>query len=145
MENKVLAYKAPLYGRTTGQLKVEPFLFYVAKKYFENYSYEDQVIAYSVFGGIPAYLQMIDNKKTIKENIVDNILKGQSYLFEEPLIFLKEEFREPALYNSIVEAIANGSTKLNDIATKIGITTGKTSNYLKNLLDLQIVKKNTNY
>lgn len=143
MENKVVAYKAPLYGRATGQLKIEPFFFGTAKRYFENYSYEEQITAYSVFGGIPAYLETIDNKKSLKENIINNFLKPQSYLFEEPTTFFKEEFREPALYNSIVEAIATGSTKLNEIATKIDNSTSKTAIYLKNLLELQIIKKET--
>ncbi len=143
MENKVIAYKTPLYGRATGQLKIEPFFFQTAKKYFENYSSEEQITAYSIFGGIPAYLEAIDNTKSLKENIINNFLKTQSYLFEEPTTFFKEEFREPALYNSIVEAIANGSTKLNEIATKIDNTTSKTANYLKNLLELQIIRKET--
>lgn len=143
MENKVVAYKAPLYGRATGQLKIEPFFFKTAKRYFENYSNEEQIIAYSVFGGIPAYLETINNTKSLKENIINSFLKPQSYLFEEPTTFFKEEFREPAIYNSIVEAIANGSIKVNDIATKIGHTTSKTSIYLKNLLELQIIKRET--
>ena len=143
MENKVLAYKAPLYGRATGQLKIEPFLFPTVKKYFQNHSTEEQIIYYSIFGGIPAYLEMADSKKSLKENIINNFLKTQSYLFEEPSTLFKEEFKEPAIYNSIVEAIALGCTKLNEIAKKIDYTNRKTLNYLKVLVELHLIKKET--
>ena len=47
------------------------------------------------------------------------------------------------LSNSIISAIAGGSSKLNEIATKSGIETGVCAKYIKVLLDLSIVKKET--
>jgi AAA+ ATPase superfamily predicted ATPase len=142
MENKVLSYKAPLYGRSTGGLKIEPFFFQTATEYFPNYSNIDKVIAYSVFGGIPAYLEVINNKKNVKENIINSFLEKKSFIYEEPSTLLKEEFREPAIYNSIIEAIATGSSKLNQISTKIDDTNGsKTANYLKKLIELKLIIK----
>ena len=130
-------------GSQAWVLKIEPFMFNTAQKYFKNYSKTDQILAYAVFGGIPAYLTLTDAKKPIKQNIIENFLKKQSYLFEEPTTLLKQEFREPALYSSIIEAVATGASKLNDIATQIDDSTAKTANYLKNLLELQIVTKQT--
>jgi AAA+ ATPase superfamily predicted ATPase len=142
MEKEVLSYKAPLYGRTTGGLKIEPFFMKTAEEYFKNYSNVDKVISYSVFGGIPAYLEVINNNRSIKENIIDNFFEKKSIIYEEPITLLKEEFREPAIYNSIVEAIATGYSKLNQISTKIGDSNGsKTSNYLNKLIELKIVSK----
>jgi len=141
MEKRVLSSKAPLYGRSTGRFKLKMFNFYDALPYFDNYSNIDKIIAFSCFGGIPAYLQRIKKERTIKENIKRNFLRAGGYIFEEPTTLLKEEFREPAIYSSIIEAIANGYSKLNDIATKIDETTAKTANYIRSLIELQLVEK----
>ena len=62
---------------------------------------------------------------------------------EEPKNLLKQELREPAVYNSIIEAIAKGYTKLNEISTKIGEEKGKCSKYISSLQELHIVFKET--
>ena len=121
MEKKVLAYKAPLYGRSTGQMRIQPFMLKDAKNVYSNYSDVDKVIAYGVFGGVPAYLKFINNKKSIKQNIIDNLFDIDNLLYDEPNILLKEELREPYVYNSIIAAIATGYSKLNEISTKVGI------------------------
>lgn len=141
MEKEVLSYKSPLYGRRTSQMKIEPFDFFDSIKFFPNYSMENKVMSYGVVGGIPQYLQKFNDKFSIEENIKDNILEKSSYLHEEPLNLLKQELREPALYNSIIEAIATGSSRLNDISTKVGEDSSKCSNYLKSLVELEIIEK----
>ena len=143
MEKKVLAYKAPLYGRSTGQMKIQPFMLKDAKYVYNNYSDVDKVIAYGIFGGIPAYLKFINNKKSIKQNIIDNLFDVDNLLYDEPNILLKQELREPYIYNSIITAIATGYTKSNEISTKVGIESAKISIYLKKLVELQIIKKET--
>lgn len=141
MEDEVLAYKAPLYGRCTGQMKIEQLYYSDIKEFFKNYSNEQKIILYSIFGGVPAYLETINQKETIEKNIIDNFMEINSFLYEEPDTLLKEELREPATYNSIIGAIANGSTKINEISTKIGMEKDKVAVYLQKLIYLQIVKK----
>ncbi|MFD3158708.1 ATP-binding protein (plasmid) [Haloimpatiens sp. FM7330] len=141
MEKEVLSYKSPLYGRRTAQLKIEPFDFYDSIKFFENYSFEDKVKSYGILGGIPQYLLKFDNNYSVGDNIKKYILDKSSYLHEEPLNLLKQELREPAIYNSIIEALASGYTKLNEVSTKIGEPTSKCASYLKTLIELQIIKR----
>ncbi|WKV07641.1 ATP-binding protein [Thermoanaerobacterium sp. CMT5567-10] len=143
IEKEVLSYKSPLYGRRTSQLIVEPFNFFDSRKFFPSYSFEEQVIAYGVLGGIPQYLSIFDDKCNVYENIKTKILDKSSYLYEEPKLLLRQEVREPALYNSIIEAIATGSSKLNEISTKVGINTDKCSKYISTLIDLKILEKVT--
>ena len=69
MEDHVLAYKAPLYGRRTAQLKVQPFEFMEACKHFPKFAAEDKAIAYGIVGGTPQYLLQLDDGLSIKENI----------------------------------------------------------------------------
>ena len=141
MEDEVLAYKAPLYGRCTGQMKIEKLYYSDMKQFFQNYTNEQKIILYSIFGGVPAYLENINQKETIEKNIIDNFMEINSFLYEEPDTLLKEEVREPATYNSIIGAIANGASKINEISTKIGMEKDKVAVYLQKLIYLQIVKK----
>lgn len=63
-------------------------------------------------------------------------------MFNEVEFLLHQELRETSLYNSIIEAIALGNTKINEISTQTLINnTSKTSVYLKNLIELGIVER----
>ena len=141
MEKQVLAYKSPLYGRRTAQFKILPFSFFTALPFFEGYGKENKAILYGITGGIPEYLNKINPGKTVRENIIDLYLSPSGHLFEEPSNLLKQELREPSTYNGIIEAIAGGASRLNDIATKCGIESNKCAKYLKSLISLGIVKK----
>ena len=77
------------------------------------------------------------------EAILSNLFDTSSYLFEEPENLLKQELREPAIYNSIIAAIAQGASRANEIATKVGLESGVCAKYLRVLLDLSILKKET--
>jgi hypothetical protein len=141
MENQVLGYQSPLYGRRTAQLKIEPFSYFEVKEFYQHFSPEALAIVYGLTGGIPQYLEKISDKKSIEANIKDNFLDPSSYLFEEPANLLKQELRECGQYNAIIKAIAAGSSRLNEIATKAGIATALCSNYLSSLMALGLIKK----
>lgn len=142
IEKELLAEKNPLYGRATGIYKMTEMGFYDAAKFFPNYSAKDKVIAYSILGGIPHYLNQFDSDKSLEENIKKNILSKGSALYSEVEFLLRQELRETPVYNSIIEAVALGNTKLNEISMKSLIDdTSKTSVYLKNLIELGIVER----
>ena len=145
MEDEVLSYKAPLYGRRTAQLKVLPFEFFETLKYLKNFSYEDKALAYGIVGGTPQYLLQINDKLSIEDNIKNLFLNPVSAIYEEPVNLLKQEVREPAIYNAIITAIASGASKLSEISGKVGEDTSVCSSYIKNLISLGIVKKETPY
>lgn len=111
MEDKVLAYKVPLYGRRTVQLKINPFDFFETYRYLAKLSDIDKAIAYGMFGGTPQYLMQVNTSLSIEENIKNTFLNPSSFIFEEPNNLLKQEVREPAIYNAIITAIAAGSSK----------------------------------
>ena len=145
MEDHVLAYKAPLYGRRTAQLKINPFDFFEACRYFIGFSDIDKVFAYGVVGGTPQYLMQMDDSLSIEENIKNTYLNPASAMFEEPNNLLKQEVREPAIYNAVVTAIAMGCSKMNEISNKIDEDTSVCATYMKNLTALGIVKKESPY
>ncbi|MCL2099962.1 MAG: ATP-binding protein [Oscillospiraceae bacterium] len=141
MENQVLGYQSPLYGRRTAQFKIRPFDFFESMRFHSNYSIYDNAVIYGITGGIPQYLSRIDSKKTLKDNIIDNFFEPSAYLYEEPSNLLKQELRFPQTYNEIITAVAEGSSRLNEISTKTGLETAVCSKYLTSLITLGIVKK----
>ncbi len=141
MERELLGYKSPLYGRRTAQMEIKPFTFFESREFFPEFSIEEQINIFGVFGGTSQYLKTFEPKLSFFDNIKYKILEKSSYLFEEPKFLLKQELREPSVYNSILESIATGSAKLNEIATKIGFETSKTAKYLNTLIELKIVEK----
>ena len=145
MEDHVLAYKAPLYGRRTAQMKILPFDFEESCRYFNNLSDEDKALIYGIVGGTPQYLLQMSDKLSVEENIKNTYLNPMSFLYEEPVNLLKQEVREPAIYTAIITAIATGHSRMSEISTKVGEDTNVCSNYLKNLINLGIIQKETPY
>ena len=142
IEKELLAEKNPLYGRATGIYKMTEMGFYDAIKFFPNYSDKEKVLAYSILGGIPHYLRQFRPELSLSENIKRNILTKGCVLYSEVDFLLHQELRETPIYNSLIEAVALGSTKLNEISQKSLIEdTSKTSVYLKNLIELGIIAR----
>lgn len=145
MEDEVLAYKSPLYGRRTAQMKIQPFSFEETCRCFKNFSYEDKALAYGIVGGTPQYLLQMDDRLSIEDNIKNTYLNPISFIYEEPTNLLKQEVREPAIYTAIITAIAVGASRMSDISNKVGEDSNICANYLKSLINLGIVKKETPY
>lgn len=139
MEETILGYQAPLYGRRTAQYLLEPLQFKDARLFFSSYPLEDQVRAYAVYGGTPAYLNTINAQLSLKANILDGILSRGSFLYDEVRFLLQQELREPRNYFAILQAIAAGKTRLNEIKQTTGIE-GATA-YLDTLQQLHLVER----
>lgn len=69
MEDHVLAYKAPLYGRKTAQMKVLPFDFEETCHYFKGFSAVDKALIYGIVGGTPQYLLQMNDNLSVEDNM----------------------------------------------------------------------------
>lgn len=143
MENQVLGQESPLYGRRTGQFKIAPLDYKESAVFHPDLSTEDNALIYGITGGVPHYINKLGVKECVDEALLDNFFDRSSYLYEEPANLLKQELREPAIYNAIITAIAQGASRINDIALKTGQENSVVSKYLGTLIDLGIVKKET--
>lgn len=141
MEKEILSEKNPLYGRATGILNIREMGFYDAIQFVPDYSPEDRIATYAIVGGIPHYLKQFDPSLPLSENVINSILTRGSILYSEVEFLLRQELRETATYNTIIEAIALGNTKLNDIHTRTQIERTKLPAYLRNLIDLGIIHR----
>lgn len=143
MEYQVLGYESPLYGRRTGQFKIQSLTYKEITKFNQDLDLEQQALIYGITGGIPHYINKLDVENDVDEALKENLFNTSSYLFEEPENLLKQELREPAIYNSVISAVAGGSSRSNEIATKVGLEPAVCAKYLKVLLDLGILRKET--
>ncbi len=137
MMESLLGHKSPLYGRRTGQIDLQPFDFKSAFPIIDA-SFEDKIILFSIFGGMPMYLSFIDG--TIEENIL-KILNKNSFLYKEPEFILRQELRKPSKYMSILTAVALGNTRINDISNKTRIEPGTLSKYIDKLIELRLLER----
>ena len=143
MENEVLGEKSPIFGRRTAQMKLKELDYLDASLFFKKKNVIEKSEIYGALGGTALYLSLYNNELSFKENINDLYLKSIGYLYEEAKILLKQEIEEPYTYNAIIEAIAHGYTKANEIATKIGEETSKCIKYINTLIGLGLIIKET--
>lgn len=141
MENQVLGYKSPLYGRRSAQFKIMPFHFSEIKGFNWPYSDEELAQIYGITGGIGEYLHAVDPQKSVKDNIISLYMTPSGRMFEEPMNLLKQELRDPKMYHAILDAIASGCSTLNEIAQKAGEDTSACTYHLKSLIALGIIRK----
>lgn len=141
MENQVLGYESPLYGRRTAQYKLTPFDYAESSEMLPGFNNIDKIILYGVTGGVPEYLSRIDNTLSVRDNVESLFFDPAGRLFEEPANLLKQELKKPETYNAIIAAIASGSSKINEIAEKSDIETSQCSKMLSTLISLGLVRK----
>ncbi|MGQ9460914.1 MAG: ATP-binding protein [Candidatus Bathyarchaeaceae archaeon] len=134
---------APLYGRRTATMKIEPLKYLDLFQWFKKYSAEELVTIYGSFGGTPAYLEHIDNNLTVEENIVEKILSKRSPLHDEPEMLLMEEIRAPQRYMDILSVIALGKNTISEIADATGLSRENATTYIKTLEILDLIERIT--
>ncbi|MCL2221179.1 MAG: ATP-binding protein [Oscillospiraceae bacterium] len=141
MENHVLGEKSPLFGRRTGQLKLGPLDYYDAAKFFPDISAADKVRYFATVGGTPYYLSLINRDCSFEDNLNRLYFEITGYLFNEGTLLMKQEFREPANYNAVLQAIAAGHVSLNEIVQFTRQESNIVSKYLITLQELHLVER----
>ncbi|MDD3571442.1 MAG: ATP-binding protein [Eubacteriales bacterium] len=138
-ERQVLGVKSPLFGRRSAQIMLNPFTFFESRRMLPKLCLEDAALLHDATGGIPAYQRYIQPDKSTADNLTALFLSPGGRMFEEPSNLLKQELREPRVYNSILGAIAGGASRSNEIATKIGLESAALNHYLAGLEELRII------
>lgn len=134
-------YGSALYGRKTREIEILPLSWVCLKDFFKTYSINDIVRLYGTVGGIPRYIEEFNAKESIEENIKNKILEKTSFLYNEPMNLLYEEFRDATPYISILLALSQGETKFNEIANASKIAAHKLSKYLTILERVKLIDK----
>lgn len=141
MESNVLGRKSPLFGRRTAQIKVRDLGFRDAAKMLPGLSAHEAFTFYGCFGGVPYYLQQLDSSMGLKENLARLYFDPMGFLYGEPEGLIRQEFQEPAMYNSILRAVAAGANRAKQIADRAGVAQTTLPRYLKALESVGIIEK----
>lgn len=140
MKDEVLAQSAPLHGRCNLELKLKPFNYLETAEFLEGYTFEEKAICYGLSNGVAKYIGQFNPKKTLEENIIEEFYSIGGYFSEEQIkTSVSSERQNPALYNSIVSAVATGHTKNSEIATCVGLD--DLTYPLKVLVNAEILEK----
>ncbi len=141
MQRQVLSYQAPLYGRATRQLNLQPFLYGATDLFFPTYSADERVALYAIFGGIPTYWERINAQESITDNIRSQLLTPDNLMQAEPRLLLQDFVREPNNYIAILRAIAADARTQKEISSYTGLAQGHVSKYMSVLREAGFVER----
>ncbi|MBQ2173541.1 MAG: AAA family ATPase, partial [Alphaproteobacteria bacterium] len=122
MKDEVLAESAPLHGRSDLELKLRPFNYLETAEFLNNYTNEEKAICYGLTNGVAKYIEQFDTCNSLEDNIIEQFYSIGGYFSEEQIkTIITNEKQNPALYNSIISAVATGHTKNSEIASYVGV------------------------
>lgn len=125
----------------SGFLKMKELSFKDLREYFPLYTNEECAYVWALLGGFPGLWKMFDSKLSLKQNIISKIIARDGVLHDVAIKLVESELRETGVYNTILSALSDGKNKLNDLYEHTGFSRAKISVYLKNLMELELVKK----
>ena len=138
----LLEHSNPLYGRVDLTIDLKPMDYYESSLFYPNYTAEDKVKIYSVFGGIPYYNRLIDDSVSVKENIIELIASPGARLENEVSMYLNAEISKITNANELFEALSRGYSKYSDILSQSHVSSGPTLvDVLDKLMRMEVVVK----
>lgn len=138
----LIAHSNPLFGRVDLTIDLKQMDYYESSLFYPNYSAEDKVKIYSVFGGIPYYNRLINDCKSVKENILELIAAEGARLENEVAMYLKAEISKIVNANEVFDALARGYTKYSDLLSQSHVSSGPTLvDVLEKLIRMEVIEK----
>ena len=138
----LLSEENPLFGRFDLVMNLKAMDYYESALFYKDFSDEDKVRLYSVFGGIPYYNRRIDSSKTVKQNIIDLIASTDSRFENEVQMHLKSEISKMQNAYEVFEALAKGFVRFKDILSQSQVTSSPTLvDVLEKLIKMDVVVK----
>ena len=140
VENSLLSYKSPIYGRKSGQIELHQMPLTSLLEFFPKTDMAEIVRIYGFTGTIPYYLTMIDANTGFLANL-DSMISVYSNYYNDAEVILREELREVNVYLDILKAINDGATTLSEIANKSHTDITNILKYLHVLIGMKIIEK----
>ena len=138
----LLEKQNPLYGRIDLTLNLKPMDYYESALFYSEFSDEDKVRLFSVFGGIPYYNRLIDSGKSVRDNIIDLIASPGARLENEVSMYLNSEISKITNANEVFEALAKGFSRYKDILDQSNVSSGPALiDILDKLMRMDVVAK----
>lgn len=138
----LLKHSNPLFGRVDLTIDLKQMDYYESALFYPKMSDEDKVKIYSVFGGIPYFNRLIDDQKSVKDNIIELIASPGARLENEVSMYLNAEISKIVNANEVFEALAKGFSKYSDILSKSHVSSGPSLvDVLDKLIKMEVVEK----
>ena len=145
MEDHVLAYKAPLYGRRTAQMKILPFDFAETCRYFQNFTAEEKAYVYGIVGGTPQYLLQISDKLSIEDTVERCVEPPTPPCLRNRKICSSRRCGNRRSTMPSSQPLPPVPPACRKFPERWGENTNICSAYVKNLISLGIIEKETPY
>ena len=137
----LMSSQAPLFGRFTARLPVEPLPFAALAEFFPHYAAAERVATYAVLGGVPAYLEQFDPEHNLNDNIRRHLFRRTGMFRSEPELLINDLVRETRNYEATLRAVASGARTPAEMAEITGLVSPNLAPYLKRLVDLGLVER----
>jgi AAA+ ATPase superfamily predicted ATPase len=139
MMKKLQTHQAPLFGRITGQLQLQPLPFSAVGAFLPDYSLERRVAVYAILGGVPGYLERFSDGLSLADNVRRHLFRPTGMFRTEPQFLIQDELSQPHNYLAVLLAIAAGNHTQGDISRATGLE--HVTSYLSRLQELYFVRR----
>ena len=96
---------------------------------------------YAVWGGVPRYWELRENRISLDDAMWHNILSVNGALYEEPIKLLQDDVKDIVKTSTIMSYIGTGANRLSEIAARCNEPATNLSRPLKKLVDLGFLEK----
>lgn len=131
---------APLYGRADEIMRLAPIrLPYIQEAL--NLDAVSAVEEYAVWGGVPRYWELRENRNSLSDALWHNVLSVNGTLYEEPAKLFQDDVKDFVKTSTIMSYIGSGANRLSEIAARCNEPATNLSRPLKKLIDLGFLEK----
>ena len=128
----VLNDNGGLYNRVTRQLHLKPFTLHECEELCAMNGFsmgrKQLMESYMVFGGIPYYFNMLDNRLSVPQNIDNLLINENGELHYEYDRLFKSLFKKSELHKSVIDVLSSrryGCTRT-ELIESLGLNSGST-------------------
>lgn len=139
---------SPLFGRLAWRRRLSPFDYLDAGRMVERYDPRDRILTYAAFGGVPEYLDAVDDTRSVVDNVVELLLSpdGRVRIQIENALEQEEGFRDVARYRAILASVGLKRRTAGEIAASLGQASDSgLKRMIKELVRLEYLDEERNF
>jgi hypothetical protein len=141
ISKKIFRNKGGLYNRVTRSIKLLPFTLAECREYFDSrgivMNLHDMIESYMIFGGIPYYLKMIEQRYSLALNVDALCFAEAAPLRSEFDTLFSSLFGDSVKYVEVVEALCGKSKGMDREAIAKAVRFGNGGNLTRILHELE--------
>ncbi len=141
MHRETLSQSSPLYGRSDGQILLQPLPYQHIRDFCSSGTQQALVERCALCGAVPRYLELLEPFADFDTGLSECVINRLSPLYREARNLLMDEVDVPNTCWSMLEAIGGGARRISEVAAKLELPANQLTRYLDLLRDLCIVRR----